>query len=135
MGILGAVFVLTSIFLFVSNTTSFFAAFLFVISSIVAVVLVIKLALKSIVNAKSGYSIYLRGDQKGFQASSFDKSLIGREALVLTDLKPGGYITIDGQQHQAISNTGYIPKGHVVMVISGQEDSLIVQFLQKESLS
>jgi len=135
MGILGSLFVLTSIYLFVSNTSSMLAALIFLIGAVFGSILVVKLALKSIVKTKSSFSIYLRGDQEGYQASSFDKSLIGREALVLTDLKPGGYVEVDGQKHQAISTSGYIPKGDNVTIIGGQEESLIVQSIQKEYLS
>jgi len=45
----------------------------------------------------------------------------------LTDLKPGGYILVEGKQHQALSNTGYIVKGKEVKIIGGQEESLIVK--------
>jgi membrane-bound ClpP family serine protease len=63
----------------------------------------------------------------GYVASQFDKSAIGKEAIVLSDLKPGGYILIDGQKLQAISNEGYIPQGCHVEVIGGQEESLMVK--------
>ncbi|WP_052236405.1 NfeD family protein [Candidatus Protochlamydia amoebophila] len=80
-------------------------------------------------HTRQEYSIYLKKDQKGFQASEYDRNAIGKLGMVLTDLKPGGYILIEGKQHQAISLTGYISKGEEVIVVSGQEESLIVKNL------
>ncbi|MBA2367594.1 MAG: serine protease [Candidatus Protochlamydia sp.] len=127
MGIIGGLFVIGSIAHFASESNSVIAIFLFVSLATVSVVLLIKFALWRIVNARPGSSIYTIGDQEGYQASSFDQEAIGKEGIVLSDLKPGGYIMIDGKQHQAISFTGYISKGEKVLVVSGQEESLIVK--------
>ena len=59
--------------------------------------------------------------------SKFEKHAIGKIGIVLTDLKPGGFILIEGKQHQAISQSGYITKGEEVIVVSGQEESLLVK--------
>jgi membrane-bound ClpP family serine protease len=127
MGILGGLFVLGSILVFASEANSLLAIVIFIVCVAISIGLLIKFTLKRIVSDKSGYSIYSDNDQEGFQASSFDASAIGKTGTVLSDLKPGGYILIDGQQHQAISITGYIPKGEEVIVLSGQEESLIVK--------
>ncbi|CUI16515.1 putative membrane-bound serine protease [Candidatus Protochlamydia naegleriophila] len=133
MGVLGSIFVLVSILLFASQTNSLLAIVFFVLGTILCVGLLIRFALWRIVRAKPEYSIYLNEDQEGYQASSFDQEAIGKIGVVLSDLKPGGYILIDGKQHQAISLTGYIPKGEHVEVVSGQEESLIVKISNKET--
>ncbi|WP_068466346.1 NfeD family protein [Candidatus Protochlamydia phocaeensis] len=133
MGIIGSVFVLTSIVLFASQTNSAIAITLFVFGVAVSIGLLIRFAIWRIKHAKPEYSIYLHKDQEGYQASSYDKDAIGKIGIVLSDLKPGGYVLIEGKQHQAISVTGYIPKGEKVLVISGQEESLLVQLSKKES--
>lgn len=127
MGIIGGLFVAASIVLFASESNSALAIFLFIALAATSLVLLVKFALWRIVHAKPGSSIYLNKDQEGFQASSFDQDAIGKEGIVLSDLKPGGYIMIGGKQHQAISLTGYISKGEKVKVVSGQEESLIVK--------
>jgi membrane-bound ClpP family serine protease len=134
MAVLGGGFILGSILVFASHSNSILAISLFILGVIAAIALLIQATLKKIVKTKPEYSIYLNKDQEGYQASEFDKSAIGKSGVVLTDLKPGGYIVIDGQQHQAISIEGYIPRGESVIVISGQEESLMVK-LKKESHS
>lgn len=134
VGIIGGVVIITSIFLF-AQEHSLLAVIIFILTALVSIGLLIRFALWRIVKAKPGRSIYLHGDQEGYQASTFDSSAIGKTGVVASDLKPGGYITIDGKQHQAISITGYIPKGEKVIVLSGQEESLIVKShaIKKES--
>lgn len=64
---------------------------------------------------------------EGYVASKFDAAAIGKHGTVLTDLRPGGYILVDGEKHQAISIEGYIFRGSEVEVIGGQEESLMVK--------
>jgi membrane-bound ClpP family serine protease len=126
LGILGGIFVVISLVLFALQNNSPFLVVLFVIAAVVLVGLTIKLALWRIRTAKARYSIYSDDAQTGYFASTFDKSAIGKIGTVLTDLKPGGYIIVDGKQHQALSKSGYIVKGHEVKIIGGQEESLLV---------
>ena len=132
LGIIGGGLILISIVLFVSQTSSVLAIIGYVFGVFIALALLIRYALKKIVSAKPGYSIYSKQDQEGFKASTYDANAIGKIGVVLSDLKPGGYILIDGAQHQALSVSGYITKGQEVMVISGQEESLIVKPIIKE---
>lgn len=134
LGVIGGLVILASVFMFASETSSVFLVILYVFGVAILVTLLIRFALWRIVHAKPGYSIYLNKDQEGYQASSYDQSAIGKQGVVLSDLKPGGYILVDGKQHQAISLTGYIPKGVEVVVIAGQEESLIVKLSKKESV-
>lgn len=132
MGVMGGIAILASILLF-AQTHSLGAVILFILAAIVCIVFLIRFALWRIVKAKPGQSIYLHEDQEGYVASSYDASAIGKAGTVLSDLKPGGYILVDGKQHQAISIAGYIPRGEKVVVISGQEESLIVKSIKKEA--
>jgi membrane-bound serine protease (ClpP class) len=132
MGILGGIFILTGIILFASQTSSVIAIVLFVLGTAIAVGLLIRFAIWRIVHAKPEYSIYSDKAQEGYQASSYDKNAIGKTGIVIADLKPGGYILIDGHQHAAISISGYIPKGEHVIVVGGQEQSLMVKLFKKE---
>lgn len=127
MGILGGVSIVTAIILFASQTSSLVAVVLFVLGTVVCVGLLIRFALWRIVHAKPQYSIYSDQSQEGYQASTYDQSAIGKTGLVVADLKPGGYIVIGGHQHPAISLEGYVTKGEHVIVVSGQEQSLIVK--------
>ena len=132
LGVLGATLVIISLFSYIANSLYVLGAILYFLGSIAAVALVIRFALWRIRTAPPEYSIYSNQDQEGYVASVFDKEAIGKEATVLSDLKPGGYVVIDGKQHQAISQEGYISKGSKVLVIAGQEESLIVTLTQTQ---
>lgn len=132
IGIIGSTLILISVILFASQSTSAIAITLYIIGAAVSVGLLIRFALWRIVHAKPDYSIYSDKSQEGYQASSYDAHAIGKTGIVFSDLKPGGYILIDGKQHAAISISGYLPKGIEVKVISGEGESLIVKSLKKE---
>lgn len=135
MGILGGTLILISILLFGSQSQSPLYIALYVLAAIASVALVIKFAINRIRTAKPSRSIYSSHDQEGYVASEFDHKAIGKKGIVLSDLKPGGYITVDGKQQQAISQSGYIVKGSEVLVIGGQEESLIVKSIKKDEKS
>lgn len=127
MGVLGGILTATSIFLFIEQNDSWIAISLYIGAIILCLGLLFKFALWRIKTAKPEFSIYSGGSQDGYKASRYDHDAIGKTATVLSDLKPGGYIILDGKQLQAISESGYIVKGSKVLVISGQEESLIVK--------
>ena len=133
LGIAGGIFMLVSVVVFAMESGSMVWTFFYVVGVCVALGLLIKFAMWRIRTAKPGYSIYSNDSQEGFQASQFDASVIGKKGIVATDLKPGGHILVDGKRIQAISQSGYISKGQEVVIIGGQEESLIVKTCKKEN--
>lgn len=127
LGICGGVFVFASIIAFARESESLIAVAGYVIFALAAVGGVIKLAIWRIRTAKPESSIYSDDSQVGFQASEYDHEAIGKTGVAATDLKPGGYVFVDGKRQQALSQAGYIVKGTEVIVVSGQEESLIVK--------
>lgn len=127
IGAIGGVFVIVSLFLFAAQTSASWAVLLYLVAVIVALGYLIKFAMWRIRTAKPEYSVYSNDSQEGFIASKYDKNAIGKRGEVVSDLKPGGYITVDGIQHQALSEEGYITRGTAIEVIGGQEESLIVR--------
>lgn len=127
MGTAGGLLLVASLFLFIMEYQSplFTVIYLALILGLVAAV--IKYALWKIPRGKPATSIYSKDAQDGYFASSFDPALIGKKGVVVTDLKPGGYILIDGIQIQALSESGYITQGTEVIVLRGDGDSLIVK--------
>lgn len=123
-----------SAFFFISEATSIFSIATFLFFLLLSIFLVLKGAIYSIKRSKSSRSIYSDDSQEGFVASSFDLSAIGKRGTVLSDLKPGGYILIDGKRTQAISKSGYIASGCEVEVVSGQEETLIVKSVTTHSI-
>lgn len=130
LGTAGGLLVLASIFVAAMQFESAWMVILYFFFVIGAVIAVIKYALWKIPRSKS---IYSSADQEGFQASSFDASAIGKTGVVLSDLKPGGYILVNGKQQQAISESGYISQGEEVIVLRGEGESLIVVKNQLET--
>jgi membrane-bound serine protease (ClpP class) len=132
MGTLGAILILASVIEFASTSTHPVEVLLFIVAAFVGIVGVIRFAVWQIPRTKKKASIYLGTDQEGYQASSFDPNAVGKKGEALTDLKPGGYVLIDGKKHQALSLTGYVTKGSRIIVVSGQEESLIVKIIKEE---
>lgn len=66
----------------------------------------------------------------GDPASGLDaglSALIGREGTVATDLRPIGTVKIDGQRHDAISDSGLIRAGAAVRVLAIEGTELRVR--------
>lgn len=126
MAIIGALALAASIIFFAIASQSVAESFFYTLFVLVCVGLLIRYTLRKIPRQKSGYSIYLDKDQEGYRASEYDPAAIGKTGVVIADLKPGGYIIVEGTKHQAISQSGYISQGEKVDIIGGQEDSLIV---------
>jgi membrane-bound ClpP family serine protease len=127
MGTAGGLLILASIFLAAITYQSSWTIALFAIAALAATVFIIRFALWYIPRVKGDKSIYSNGAQVGYKASVFDASVVGKTGVVLSDLKPGGYILIEGKQHQALSESGYIPEGEKVLVLRGEGESLIVK--------
>lgn len=132
MGVAGGLLVFSSMILFAMHSQSPIAIAFYVIGTFVALAFLVKFALWRIRTAKPDFSIYSDKNQAGYQASHFDASAIGKKGIVVTDLKPGGHIMVEGKTMQAISQSGYITKGSEVLVVGGQEESLIVKQIKKE---
>ncbi|MBS4170841.1 NfeD family protein [Neochlamydia sp. AcF95] len=127
MGIIGGICILASFSMFARQTESFLLFILYVMGSGVALAFLIKFVLWRIRTEKPQHSIYSADTQDGYRAVDYDASTIGKSAVVLTDLKPGGFIIVEGKQQPAISQEGYLAKGTKVLVISGNESNLIVR--------
>lgn len=132
LGICGGVLIIVSTYLFASESGSVFYVIIYILGIAISVGYLVKFALWRIRTQKPGKSIYSDASQDGFVASAYDHSAIGKQGVVLSDLKPGGYILVEGKQHQALSLTGYITKGTEVVVFGGQEESLLVKPIKKE---
>lgn len=131
LGIIGTIFVIASIVTFATDSESILATVLYILGSSLAVIVLFRFALWRIQHNQEG--LYSDKDQEGFTASTYDKTAIGKIGTVCTDLKPGGYILIEGHKYQAQSIDGYVPKGRQVKVISGRAESLIVKtFIEEE---
>lgn len=133
MGTAGALVIISSIVVVSLQSESLIEIFLFVLGSLVGTIAVVKFALWHIRRTRHTRSIFLESDQEGYRASSFDKKMIGRKGTAIADMRPGGYVLIEGKKYQALSLSGFIPKGSLVEVVTGQGESLHVKQMKKES--
>lgn len=127
LGIMGGILIVLSLILFIYQTDSPVEALLFFIGIVVALGFLVKFALWKIRRAKPSESIFSDASQVGYRASSLDESLYGKEAVALSDLKPGGYIRCHGSQYPAISQSGYLVRGTEVKIIGGEGESYLVK--------
>ena len=74
--------------------------------------------------------VTLKEDQKGFQAAELSADYIGQSGIVISDLKPSGYIRIGDDQFHAMADRGYVNKGASVQVIEIRGATLIVKVLK-----
>ena len=117
LGILGGILMIVSIALFIWEQPQIYWIFIYVLALIVLLIFTIRFALWKL---KQKPSMYASDDQSGYLASKYDKELIGKIGKALTDLKPSGYIEVEGCQYQAVSESSYIKKGESIKIIGGE---------------
>lgn len=86
---------------------------------------VIKLAIQRV--AQSEGSVLSSASQEGYAAHEVEEELIGKTARTLTDLRPAGFVMIEGERKCAISHIGYISKGVDVIVTKVEGADLVVK--------
>jgi membrane-bound serine protease (ClpP class) len=100
---------------------------LFVGSSLLALIVLIKFALWRVKSGKPGSSVYLSGDQEGYRAPTFCQDAVGKEGVALSDLGPSGHILVENKKLQAVSKSGYLEKGSEIVVLEGKGAYLLVR--------
>ncbi|MDR7857115.1 NfeD family protein [Tissierella sp.] len=96
-----------------------------IITTIVTVVLV-KMGFKSSMLDK----IILNTEQKdesGYLSTDSMDEYIGREGTSLTELRPSGFIDIDGKKLDALSDSGLIPKNAPIKVVRVEGSKIFVR--------
>lgn len=131
LGTLGGIVLLSGVVVFAIQYESPLLTILFIFLTLACVFVLFTLTLKQIPKAKPEHSIYSGADQEGYVASTYDKSAVGKIATVVSDLKPGGHVVIEGKKYPAISLSGYIVKGMTVIVTGGQGDTLTVKLYKQ----
>ncbi len=92
---------------------------------LMAVIILIRTTLKGLKRQK----ICLDSDQENYRGCSYKKECIGKEGIVIKDLKPSGVIEIDGEVYQALSEGQYIKRNTKVSIIGGNGSHLIVRYI------
>lgn len=133
MGVGGVILLLLAVVFSVMKGENILHVVFFTFGVIISLAVLIKFTLKRIKIAKQESSVYLESDQKGFCASSYDETVIGKRGKALTDLKPSGHVLIEGKKYQVISKIGYLEKGVAVAVVGGKGAYLFVKQCKEEN--
>jgi membrane-bound serine protease (ClpP class) len=124
--VVGTLTLLVSLGLCFANCPPFWAiAYMLIL--IASVFITCKFALWRLRCSKEKGDFYHGTDQEGFAASSFDQTLIGKQAIVSTELKPSGHIAVEGNLYQALSETGFLSKGSRVEIVGGKGAHYLVR--------
>jgi membrane-bound serine protease (ClpP class) len=130
IGALGIVLVAASVVFFAMQTTSTLYLLLYVAAVVIFLIAVFKLAVWRI---RSSKSFFATEDQAGTRAGGYDAKLIHCLGVAETDLRPAGWVTIQGQTLQAMSQGDFIAKGTSVVVTGGEGSEIIVKPIAQES--
>jgi len=125
MAMAGGILLLSSLILFLSLAPTPIILILFLTLLLLTLVGVCKAAMWQI--RKRNESLSLLDTQEGFVASGFNNALIGKRGISSTDLKPSGYILIEGNPYQALSESGYVAKDRGILVVSGKGSYYIIR--------
>lgn len=79
-----------------------------IITALVSIVM-IKMGFRSKLLNKIILSNKLEG-KKGYLSNDTMDEMVGKEGISLTELRPSGFATIDGEKYDVLSEGGYIPK-------------------------
>ncbi len=74
-----------------------------------------------------GRALVLQEAETGFLSAPTASDLVGQIGEALTDLRPAGKVTIEGQRHEATSEREFIARGSRVRVIGKDGPALIVR--------
>ena len=119
IAIIGALSLVGGLAYFSTLQVSIFYKILYFTSAAAGCALVCQMAIWSIKSRKNN-SFLLASDQEGYVASAIDRTLIGKQGIAQSDLKPSGHIVVDNKRYQALSEGGYIIKGTSIILIGGQ---------------
>lgn len=107
-----------------------FRSFMLVIVSIVGAVVVSIFFGRSLLNSRAFKRLVLEDEQnssKGYVSSVVDSSMINKEGVARTDLRPSGKVEIDGKWYDAVALGGYIGRGTAVTVEKHENYNLFVR--------
>ncbi|OOO00013.1 MAG: hypothetical protein ATN35_09540 [Epulopiscium sp. Nele67-Bin004] len=125
-GITGTVFLVMSIFLIADTIVEGV-----IITVIVVIILAIMFfgAIKLLSKGAIYKKIVLQDEQSIEEIKEISNALellIGKEAVTITDLRPSGFIEIDGQKLEVVSNSQFINKSENIKIVGIQGTTLVV---------
>lgn len=99
-----------------------FIFFLFISSCLL--VFVIRYSLR--VLRSTNNTLCLHDTQEGYEGSECMPEYIGKEGIALCDLRPAGFVHIEGNRLQVVCQQKYVDKGERVVVVASRGGYLVV---------
>jgi len=65
--------------------------------------------------------------KKGYLSNEASDDMLGKEGRTLTELRPSGFATIEGEKYDVLSEGGFIPKGIQIKVVRVEGSKIIVR--------
>mgnify|MGYP000978061485 CR=1 FL=1 len=127
-GISGIIFVIIGVILAMDSVSNaiFSISIAIIITTIVGIILV-----KRGFESKLFKSIVLDNKhekEKGYISSETrNHGLINKNGIAASDLKPSGFIDIDGERFDSLSDDGYIPKGTAIVITRIEGSKIFVR--------
>ncbi len=107
-----------------------FEAFIMVLILILLITLLLIIVLRSAKKGKLSKILILRSalsKEKGFSSAEDYTSLIGKEGITLTQLRPSGIGEFDGKRLDVVSEGQYIETGTKISVIHTEGSRIVVK--------
>jgi len=129
LALIGSIVFIGAWVIAISSDMSFTELVLFILISLITLILTIRYAIYRIKKSSSRDTLMHSKDQEGYQGAQFDASLIGRQAVAYTDLRPSGFIIVDDVRIAATCQSGYVEKGSSLKIIGGDGAHVIVKHI------
>ena len=126
-GILGILGIVVSIFMSFGINNIAIASFVIFISLIFDIILVILIARFVMKSKDLKSNIILDNDTSGYNSSVSYDYLKGKEGVADTFFRPAGYIIIDGNRYDAVSEGEFIDKGSKLKVVLVEGNRIVVK--------
>jgi membrane-bound ClpP family serine protease len=131
LAIIGAVLIFSGVVVFCSEATSWLLILLFFLGTSFGIVFTIVSALRLMKRNAKSQTFYQDQAQEGYLGAQYERELIGKRGKAASDLRPSGWIVVEGERVQAVAKTGFILKESSILVIGGEGAHLVVEEIEE----
>lgn len=126
-GIGGLVFVIAGTVLAMQDlTTAVLSLSISIIITAFVAIIMVKMGFKSKLLNKIILSNRLEG-KKGYLSNEAKEDMTGKEGVSLTELRPSGFATIEGEKYDVLTEGGFIPKDTQIKVVRVEGAKIFVR--------
>ena len=126
-GILGITAILASVFMSFGLNNIAIATFVIFISLIIDIILIVLIAKFMTKSKEFNNKITLSSDTAGYHSSVSYDHLLNKEGIADTFFRPAGYIMIDNNRYDAVSEGEFIDKGSSLKVVLVEGNRIVVK--------